>query len=105
MVGVTDPDNNGLSGLELGLEDRIHRAAGEHPLHHGGIEPGGPGGGLQGARAPAVEGHMVKGGQNDPVVASADAILGRMLVMITKLEAAEREGRGAVVTDVDRPPT
>ncbi len=28
VVGVTDPDNNGLSGLELGLEDRIHRAAG-----------------------------------------------------------------------------
>ena len=28
VVGVTDPDNNGVSGLELGLEDRIHQAAG-----------------------------------------------------------------------------
>jgi cell division protein FtsI (penicillin-binding protein 3) len=28
LVGVTDPDNKGLSGLELGLEDRIHAAAG-----------------------------------------------------------------------------
>jgi cell division protein FtsI (penicillin-binding protein 3) len=28
VVGVTDPDNNGVSGLELGLQDRIHAAAG-----------------------------------------------------------------------------
>jgi cell division protein FtsI (penicillin-binding protein 3) len=28
VVGVTDPDNNGLSGLELGLQDKIHAAAG-----------------------------------------------------------------------------
>ncbi len=28
IVGVTDPDNNGVSGLELGLQDRIHAAAG-----------------------------------------------------------------------------
>src|SRR6185369_3682390 len=28
LVGVTDPDNNGLSGLELGLQDKIHAAAG-----------------------------------------------------------------------------
>jgi len=27
LLGVTDPDNNGLSGLELGLQDRIHAAA------------------------------------------------------------------------------
>jgi cell division protein FtsI (penicillin-binding protein 3) len=27
LVGVTDPDNNGVSGLELGLQDRIHQAA------------------------------------------------------------------------------
>lgn len=28
VVGVTDPDNNGVSGLELGLENQIHAAAG-----------------------------------------------------------------------------
>ena len=28
VVGVTDPDNNGLSGLELGLQNQIHAAAG-----------------------------------------------------------------------------
>ncbi len=28
VVGVTDPDNNGVSGLELGLQDEIHAAAG-----------------------------------------------------------------------------
>ena len=28
VVGVTDPDNNGLSGLELGLQNKIHAAAG-----------------------------------------------------------------------------
>ena len=28
VVGVTDPDNNGVSGLELGLQDQIHQAAG-----------------------------------------------------------------------------
>ena len=28
VVGVTDPDNNGVSGLELGLENQIHQAAG-----------------------------------------------------------------------------
>lgn len=28
IVGVTDPDNNGVSGLELGLQDQIHAAAG-----------------------------------------------------------------------------
>lgn len=28
VVGVTDPDNNGLSGLELGLEKQIRQAAG-----------------------------------------------------------------------------
>jgi cell division protein FtsI (penicillin-binding protein 3) len=28
VVGVTDPDNNGVSGLELGLQDKIHAAAG-----------------------------------------------------------------------------
>jgi cell division protein FtsI (penicillin-binding protein 3) len=28
LLGVTDPDNNGLSGLELGLQDRIHKSAG-----------------------------------------------------------------------------
>ncbi len=28
IVGVTDPDNNGLSGLELGLQNEIRRAAG-----------------------------------------------------------------------------
>ena len=27
VVGTTDPDNNGLSGLELGLEPQLHRAA------------------------------------------------------------------------------
>ena len=27
LIGVTDPDNNGVSGLELGLQDRIHQAA------------------------------------------------------------------------------
>jgi cell division protein FtsI (penicillin-binding protein 3) len=27
VVGVTDPDNNGVSGLELGLQDQIHAAA------------------------------------------------------------------------------
>src|SRR5476651_2094674 len=27
LLGVTDPDNNGLSGLELGLQDRLHAAA------------------------------------------------------------------------------
>jgi len=27
LVGVTDPDNNGVSGLELGLEQQLHRAA------------------------------------------------------------------------------
>src|SRR3954466_2229444 len=28
VVGVTDPDNNGLSGLELGLQNQIRAAAG-----------------------------------------------------------------------------
>jgi cell division protein FtsI (penicillin-binding protein 3) len=28
VVGVTDPDNNGVSGLELGLQNQIHAAAG-----------------------------------------------------------------------------
>src|ERR1700761_9528895 len=28
VIGVTDPDNNGISGLELGLQDHIHAAAG-----------------------------------------------------------------------------
>ncbi len=28
VIGVTDPDNNGVSGLELGLQDEIHAAAG-----------------------------------------------------------------------------
>jgi cell division protein FtsI (penicillin-binding protein 3) len=28
VVGVTDPDNNGLSGLELGLQNQIRQAAG-----------------------------------------------------------------------------
>ena len=28
IVGVTDPDNNGVSGLELGLQDQIRAAAG-----------------------------------------------------------------------------
>ena len=28
VVGVTDPDNNGVSGLELGLQDKIHAAVG-----------------------------------------------------------------------------
>src|SRR5689334_22386931 len=28
VVGVTDPDNNGISGLELGLQDQIRKAAG-----------------------------------------------------------------------------
>jgi len=28
IVGVTDPDNNGVSGLELGLQDEIHAAVG-----------------------------------------------------------------------------
>ena len=28
VLGVTDPDNNGVSGLELGLQDRIHANAG-----------------------------------------------------------------------------
>ncbi len=27
LIGVTDPDNNGVSGLEMGLQDRVHRAA------------------------------------------------------------------------------
>jgi cell division protein FtsI (penicillin-binding protein 3) len=30
VVGVTDPDNNGVSGLELGLEKQVHAAAGDH---------------------------------------------------------------------------
>ena len=29
LLGVTDPDNNGLSGLELGLQDRLHQESGE----------------------------------------------------------------------------
>ena len=28
LLGVTDPDNNGLSGLELGLQDRLRANAG-----------------------------------------------------------------------------
>jgi cell division protein FtsI (penicillin-binding protein 3) len=28
VVGVTDPDNNGVSGLELGLQEQIHAAVG-----------------------------------------------------------------------------
>ncbi len=28
VLGVTDPDNNGVSGLELGLQNQIHAAAG-----------------------------------------------------------------------------
>ena len=27
MLGVTDPDNNGVSGLEMGLQDRLHQVA------------------------------------------------------------------------------
>ncbi len=27
LLGVTDPDNTGVSGLELGLQDRLHAAA------------------------------------------------------------------------------
>jgi cell division protein FtsI (penicillin-binding protein 3) len=27
ILGVTDPDNNGVSGLELGLQDQLHEAA------------------------------------------------------------------------------
>jgi cell division protein FtsI (penicillin-binding protein 3) len=29
LLGVTDPDNNGVSGLELGLQDRLHQNSGE----------------------------------------------------------------------------
>ena len=32
LLGVTDPDNNGLSGLELGLQDNLHRAASDGAL-------------------------------------------------------------------------
>jgi cell division protein FtsI (penicillin-binding protein 3) len=32
LLGVTDPDNNGLSGLELGLEDRLHADKGGQPV-------------------------------------------------------------------------
>jgi cell division protein FtsI (penicillin-binding protein 3) len=28
LLGVTDPDNNGVSGLEMGLQDQLHRNAG-----------------------------------------------------------------------------
>ena len=28
VLGVTDPDNNGISGLEMGLQDQVHAAAG-----------------------------------------------------------------------------
>jgi cell division protein FtsI (penicillin-binding protein 3) len=31
LLGVTDPDNNGVSGLELGLEDRLRAAAAKDP--------------------------------------------------------------------------
>ena len=30
VLGVTDPDNNGLSGLELGLQDQIRAACRRH---------------------------------------------------------------------------
>ena len=33
VLGVTDPDNNGVSGLELGLQDQI-RAAGRRQGRH-----------------------------------------------------------------------
>jgi cell division protein FtsI (penicillin-binding protein 3) len=32
LLGVTDPDNNGLSGLELGLEDRLRADGGDQPV-------------------------------------------------------------------------
>lgn len=32
LLGVTDPDNNGLSGLELGLQNRLSMAAGGKPV-------------------------------------------------------------------------
>ena len=44
LVGVTDPDNNGLSGLELGLQNQIRdcrRRPGPHLHRHAGaIHPG-----------------------------------------------------------------
>ena len=39
LLGVTDPDNNGVSGLELGLEPRSARRcrrAGRHLHRHAG---------------------------------------------------------------------
>ena len=46
LLGVTDPDNNGVSGLELGLQDRTaHANGGERRGRHlhrhaGAIYPG-----------------------------------------------------------------
>ena len=44
VVGVTDPDNNGVSGLELGLENQIRAAAGGKVAHlhrhAGAVHPG-----------------------------------------------------------------
>ena len=44
LLGVTDPDNNGVCGLELGLENEIHAACrrpGRHLHRHAGaIYPG-----------------------------------------------------------------
>ena len=37
--------------------------------------------------------------EGSPVLATADVLLGRMLLSITKLDAAEREGRGAMISD------
>ena len=45
LLGVTDPDNNGVSGLELGLQDQIRaarrwRARRHLHRHAGAIYPG-----------------------------------------------------------------
>ena len=44
LLGVTDPDNNGVSGLELGLENQIRAAAGGNGRHlhrhAGAVYPG-----------------------------------------------------------------
>ena len=34
LLGVTDPDNNGLSGLELGLQNRLRSRRGRQARHH-----------------------------------------------------------------------
>lgn len=58
-------------------------------------------GGLVGAVAPrwkAKQNAILNGrDSSDGLVAAADSLLGRVLVTITKLEAADREGRGAIV--------